>query len=195
MKFPFWYIGEKVFYKPDDFDLNKEAQKLLFDKNIRYGSDNFFIIQGNIGLLKMTSRIKFKIDTDGVTIQVNYYLSLFESNIFLLLGIVLGVFFSIMDKANFSFIALFLGLTAYILNSVALSHYMKNTIRHFGNLAETIEQQTLWLKQQEWIKDKNRCSACGEPINQYAIKCVNCDMHYKDKTPMRSIPLSNTNYS
>lgn len=195
MIFPFWYIGEKVFYKPDDFDLKRETKNLLYHKNVRLDSDNYFYIQGNIGLFKMPSRIKLKLDADGVTLQVKYYISLFESNIILLLGVVLGVFFLIMQKQQFSYIAFLAGSLFYVLNAVFINNFLKSILHHFGSFAETVEQQALWRKQKEWLKKPDICSACGEPVNPYSTKCVSCGMHYKNKTLKGNKPTSNITYS
>lgn len=195
MKFPFWYIGEKVFYKPDNFDLQTYTNRLLLSEHISQESNNYITYRGQLGFLHMPAKIRLKLSDDGVTIQAKYFLSLFESNIIFLLGVAFSTFFFIMDKKEFAGIAIGLGLLYYILNVVHLSNFVKQIIRDFGSVADSVEQQKLWLNQQDWTKDPAVCSACGEAINTYAVKCVNCGMHYKDKKTTKAKPISNINFS
>lgn len=193
MVFPFWYTGEAVFYKSDEVNSAEIIKNIVVNHNGEPAGDDIFVFKGNTGLFGLHSLIKLKFDTQGTTVHINFFTSLFESNILLILGLVLGSFLLVNDLFLLSTLFYVLGVLAYFGNTIWLNNYAKKMIAPFGSLLRNVEEQELWQKQQQWIKNPDVCSACGEPVNPYAIKCVNCGMHFSKKGDAKThSPVSNT---
>lgn len=181
MVFPFWYTGEAVFYKSDEVNATEIIKDIVVNHKGESADDGLFIFKGNAGLFGLHSFIKLKFDTRGTTVHVNFFTSLFESNILLALGLVLGSFLFLNDIFLLSSLFYVLGMLAYFGNTIWLNNYAKKIISPLGSLLRNVEEQELWEKQQLWMKNPDVCSACGEPVNPYATKCVNCDLQFSKK--------------
>ncbi len=181
MKFPFWYTGEMVFYKSDQINVAEAIDNIVCNNDGKILENKQILFQGNKGLFGWPSRIKLHLNSEGTTIHITYHLSLFESNILLLFGILFGSFFYMYNHVNYSVLAIIISCSLYIINTFKLSAFAKELVAKFGSLTKSIEQQKLWEQQQKWIKDIKVCPACGEPVNPYSANCVNCGLFFKGK--------------
>ncbi|MBI9069102.1 MAG: hypothetical protein JEZ09_17525 [Salinivirgaceae bacterium] len=170
MTFPFYYTGEIIFYKPENFE-NTDFQKHFESGNLKIKT-----------LLNFPASVTFIINDENVSIQVLYKISMFEQNIILLFSFLMATFFYLFDANALSIISIFIGVFYYIGNLSKVSKSIKNLVYSYigGNLS--VEESTLWNLQQKWMKDKNLCPACGEPKNPYSNKCINCGIYLSKKT-------------
>ncbi len=181
MNFPFWYTGEVVFYKSDQINVAEAIDNIITENKGKILGNELIIFQGHKGLFGLPSRIKLSLNTEGPTIHISYHISLFESNILLLFGMLFGSFFAYYNHVEYSFIAFIAGGSLYVSNALKLHIFTKELVAKFGSLTKNIEQQKLWEQQQKWIKDITVCPACGEPVNQYSANCVSCGLFFKGK--------------
>lgn len=193
MRFPFWYTGEVVFYKSEKNSSPDFIHNLFISNHGTLESKGNYLFQGNKGVFGLRSIVKVQANIEGPTIHIKYFSSLFESNIIFLLGIVLGSFFYLNQKYLFGVVFFIVGLAVYLINTILINSYIKSILKPIGELNQTLEQQELWLKQKEWTKDPDVCSACGEPINPYTIKCVNCGLQFSTKGKKPSTANSTSN--
>lgn len=185
MNFPFWYTGEVVFYKSDNINVSEAVSYIVSQNKGKAINNKLIHFQGNKGVFGLPSRIRLLINTEGATIHINYYQSLFESNILLLFGILFSAYFFIYNHVEYSVIALLVGIGVYASNALKVNLFAKELVAKFGSLTKNIEQQKLWELQQIWIKDVSVCPACGEKVNPYSANCVNCGLHFKGKLKKR----------
>jgi len=198
MVFPFWYTGEAVFYKSGEVNSDEIIKNIVLKHNGETTDNETFVFKGKAGIFGLHSFVKLKFDSLGTTIHIKYFTSLFESNILLILGLVLGSFLYVNDKFLLSYLFFMLGFFSYFGNTIWVNNYAKKMIAPLGSLLRNIEEQELWEKQQNWTKNPEVCSACGEPVNPYALKCINCGMHFsKKRGPVHSATshTANTNIS
>lgn len=176
MHFPFAYTGEVVFYKIDDFDpdlIFKQIQSKVLISSIK---DEDIIFTAPFSFSKLPIKIGLSIIDDYSTVYCKYNISLFENNVIILLSLVFASFFYFFGSELISFFSIIGGVIFYLFNAIEMSKSVKTLIYSiFGNNAE-IGEPILWEKQQQWMKDKTLCPACGEPKNPYSSKCVGCGL-------------------
>lgn len=167
--FPFTYKGELVFYKPDEFNV-EIIQKDLGSKEIQIQSLFYF-----------KTKVKTTVFDDNVSINIAYYISLFEQNIIFLFFVLFAVFFYVFNANAFSTLSIISGGIFYLSNLMYVSKHTKLVLSEKTGLGSEIEESLLWKKQQEWMKNNTLCPACGEPKNSYSNKCVNCGIYFSKK--------------
>ncbi len=180
MVFPFWYNGEVISYKSDDLDYSNllyEITKKNYGKQI--DSDNFEW-QIKKGLFNNVIPVKIKVNTDNISVHISYYVSLFESNILLLFGLLFSVFFFISGQPHLISTPIILGVTAWFINTIRIIFYVKEQLKTFSKFDNNISRQYLWGKQQKWINEEHLCPACGEPLNPYSSSCTQCRLNVKN---------------
>ena len=176
MHFPLAYTGEVVFYKADDFDINVTFEQIKSKVTVSTIKNDKIIFTAPFSFSKLPVKIVLSIVDDHTTVYCRYNISLFENNVILLLSIVFASFFYYFGSELVSGFSIFVGLVFYLLNAAEMSKSVKTLIYNiFGNNAE-IGEPVLWEKQQQWMKDKALCPACGEPKNPYSNKCLSCGL-------------------
>ena len=176
MHFPFAYTGEVIFYKTDDFEVNSFFKQIQSKVSTSLISDDKIVFTAPFSFSKLPVKITLNISDDNSTIYCKYSISLFENNVILLLSIVFASFFYHFGGNLITIISILIGLVFYLLNAVEMSKSVKTLIYNiFGDNAE-IGEPVLWEKQQQWMKDKSLCPACGEPKNPYSSKCLGCGL-------------------
>jgi hypothetical protein len=181
MFFPFYYTGEVAFYKSKDFNVG------LFYNNLKKDAVNSNITSDVLtvfvpySLTKIPVKVYFSIIDDNVTIYCKYKISLFENNTGLLFSFFLTGFFYYFNSILLSVITLLAGFSFYIFNLTLISRKIKLLIEKTANMDRDAAEPVLWEKQQKWIKTPDVCPACGEKINPYSKKCLNCGLILKGK--------------
>ena len=181
MVFPFYYTGEVTFYKSKDFNINlfyDALKKEAVSSNTTSGKLTLFI---PFSLTKIPVKVYFSIIDDDVTIYCKYQISLFENNTGLLSSLLLAGFFYYFNSIFWSIITLLAGFSFYIFNLTIISRKIKQLIEKTVNRDADVAEPVLWEKQQKWIKTPGVCPACGEKINPYSNKCLNCGLILKGK--------------
>lgn len=177
MQFPFSYTGEIVFYKPDDFSFDSFVNQIeLAFTNVKKENGELSF-SASLSYSKLPIKISFAIIDDKVSIHCRYRISLFENNTVLLLSMVFALFFNHFHNVPAAIFAIIIGLGFYFFNTIKISNSIKSIIYNLMGGKTDIGKPELWKKQQEWMKDKNRCPACGEHKNAYSATCINCGLH------------------
>lgn len=176
MHFPLAYTGEVLFYKPDDFNTTRFFEQIQSKVSVNYIDSEKIIFTAPFSFSKLPVKITLSIIVDNSTIFCKYNISLFENNVIILSSLVFAGFFYNFGSESISIVSILAGVIFYLLNTAEISKSVKSLIYNiFGNNAE-IGEPVLWEKQQQWMKDKTLCPACGEPKNQYSSKCLNCGL-------------------
>lgn len=195
MFFPFWYNNELVFYKENDIDYKKT---LLEISEINQGSEidkKHFMWQCKKGIFNHSIPVKIELNEDGTSVQLRYFLSLFESNILFLLGLVFAIFFWLNHQNHLVFFSFVLGLILWIVNTFRLNYFVRKQFESLGFYDHNINRQYLWQKQQKWQKQDELCPACGEVLNPYSSKCTQCGLQIFEKNKRQPFCPSNTTAS
>lgn len=177
MKFPFWYTGVKTFYKPESSDSGLLISSWIKTINCQRIKQHCQL-DGNYGLFNLHASVRFQFDTSGTTVQVKYFISLFESNIIFLTGLCFAGFFFYFQSYLYVGVAFIVGLVLYLTNTLLISNHIDKLLFKLGEWSEMIESQQLWEQQRCWLNDNSVCPACGEPKNQYAGQCLNCGLFF-----------------
>lgn len=195
MIFPFWYNSELVFYKSDNTNYNVLLANMLKKNKGKQTSSDSFEWQSKKGIFNTRILVKFKINNDELTLHVRYFISMFESNILLLLGVVFALFFMFNNQTLLVVLSLVVGLLAWFVNITRVSFYIKKQFRVFGFFNNNVNRQYLWQQQQKWIKQKNLCPACGEILNPYSANCTQCGLAIQKNKKKLLLHQTNTTYN
>ncbi len=194
MVFPFYYTGEVAFYKSKDFDINLFYNTLKKEAvNSSTTSDKLTLFVP-FSLTKIPVKVYFSIIDDDVTIYCKYQISLFENNTGLLSSFLLAGFFYYFNSTFWSIVTLLAGFSFYIFNLIIISRKIKQLIEKTVNRDADAAEPVLWEKQQKWIKTPGVCPACGEKINPYSKKCLNCGLTLKGKHSAKKYSNTTTTY-
>lgn len=128
----------------------------------------------------------FKIINDKERLKIEYEFSLipvFEISLFVIIFAAFASNFSVYSLLKFSIIFL---LIFYPVNIFFISNELRKLIKA-SYLSLFPENKSDYSKeQQEWINNPNKCPACGEYINEYSSKCVNCGLTLKHGKRIKS---------
>lgn len=192
MFFPFWYNNELVFYKQNGIDYRKILLDLTeINKGNQIDEDNF-IWQYKKGIFNHSIPIKIKLNQDKITIQLRYFLSLFESNILFLSGVVFAFFFWLNHHNTLVFFSFLIGFFLWIMNTFRLNYHVRKQLENIGFYDNNIDRQYLWQKQKKWQEQDELCPACGEFLNPYSSKCTQCGLQIFKKNKEQNIFPTNT---
>ncbi len=110
--------------------------------------------------------------------------------------LIIVVFIAFISKFSLNgflwFSALFI-LVFYVVNVIYINQKMKQLFDE--DIFETIEKQTnkaemFSLEQKKWLTDPNKCSACGEYINEYDKSCPECGLKFKGRHKIAPINIT-----
>ncbi len=181
MRFPFTYTGELVFYKPEGFKMDlfiKQIQLKVSHVDFSEGQLTFI---SNFSYSKLPVKIVLTIRDYNTSIYCSYKISLFENNVALLLSLVFTIFFYHFNSILFAVISIVGGLLFYFFNLLKISNGVKALIYSSVGKIDEVGEPALWQQQQQWMKNKKLCPACGEQKNAYSNKCINCGLHFSKK--------------
>lgn len=193
MFFPFWYNNELVFYKENDIDYKKILLEICeIEQGCRMDTKNL-TWQCKKGVFNNSIPVKIELNEDGTSVQLRYFLSLFESNVLFLLGLVFAFFFWVNHQNNLVFLSFAVGFILWIANTFRLNYFVRKQFENFGFYDHNINRQYLWQKQQKWQKQDELCPACGELLNPYSSKCTQCGLQiFKKNKKQTSFPSNTT---
>ncbi len=192
MNFPFSYIDEIVLYKDNSLNYNALLNNISVRNNGTQIDRQNFEWKSNKGILGAIIPIKLNIKTDEMTIHIEYFISMFESNILLLFFLVFGVFFAWHSQMFLSISSVALGVLLWFANTARLITFVKKQLGEFYQFDNNINRQYLWNKQKIWMESKKLCPACGEPINPYSANCTQCGIKVNPNNNQTYTPSSQT---
>jgi len=193
MSFPLTYTNEISLYKPIDFNINLFVNKIRSKIPVVYVSGDKIVLNAPLSFSKIPLTVTITInDTELDTLYVKYNISLFENNIILILTIIFAIFFYYFDNNIIGTLSIIIGIVFYLLNTARVSKSIKSIVNELFNGDSEIGEPNLWSKQQEWINDYNVCPACGEKINLYTNKCLNCGLYLSETSKKRYTNINTT---
>lgn len=190
--FPFGFTDELVFYTPDGFDealFLKQFARLINQSEPEYHMHG----QANISVSKLPVHITITFMPDTVASKVVFTISLFENNLVMLAGVLFSVFLYSYQSLALAGLALPAAIGFYLINLHKTIQVLRKKTLAFAGADLDLGEPGLWNLQQKWLKDPGLCPACGEPINPYSHKCVNCGLHFtkgKHKAPAENTDTS-----
>ncbi|MDA3893960.1 MAG: hypothetical protein PF517_20055 [Salinivirgaceae bacterium] len=183
MNFPFSYTGELVFYKPEEFNTQHFVEQIKDKVNLLNTKGERITFTDSISYSKLPIKINLTVHDDNTSIHCRYKISLLENNIALLFSIVFANFFFYFQSTFLALTVLVLGVVFYTLNAAKISRNIKALIYTVIGINSDFDTSELWHQQQQWMKDKNLCPACGELKNNHSNICVNCGLYFSTKKP------------
>jgi hypothetical protein len=190
--FPLSYSNDIILYKPKNFSTSLFVDKIKDKVSIVYTDDNKIVFNAPLSYSKLPVKITVFINDDETdTLFVKYNISLFENNVIFVLAITFATFFYYFDVTKISILFIIGGIIFYLLNIAKISKSIKDIVNKLFDGNSEIGEPALWKKQQIWINDQTVCPACGEKINSYSAKCLNCGL-FLTKKPINSYTNTNT---
>ena len=176
MNFPFRYRGEMIFYRPESFNRAAMIEQLSAEnlETIKDSGNIQLSLPGPFFGFPITCRVE--ITEESSTIRVDYSIRLNETNLVFFLSLAFCLFFYLIRYPAISVLFGFGGIVFYLTSLSKTSSKLKGEIKKaFGEITEPGEPE-LWKQQQEWMKNAEVCPACGEAVNPYTAKCINCGL-------------------
>lgn len=165
-------ISEKS-YKKGERIVNEERSGIFFsylNKVFRY---NF------------TSRIYTK--QNGNDFDIVYEIEMYKVIQIIIAVIVLSAFFSFISVKYFLIFSGIFSLLFYYINLLMNVYSVEQIIKDaVGENHYTFSSaEVLTDEQIQWMKDKNRCSACGEYLSVTDVFCPECELRIKKGKPYK----------
>lgn len=199
MPFPKSYEKELFFDHdeiPENFGLNvikqisKHGYKLEEDNtSVSYNS------QKTIGRFMLPVSIEWKSGRDGVSISIDIITSR-------LINIIIAVVLlaSLSSGFSVSFFFVFSVVFSVLFYAINISFVISECRSIITFAREEKDESEIFSNQQkQWIKDKNKCPACGAAINKYSWQCHNCGIVLRQKRKVSrfntSMPDKSFNYT
>ena len=105
----------------------------------------------------------------------------------MILLIFLGIFMTSFSFTSFIFYAIIFSFLFFYLNVFIVSNFITNEIK---KVLLILEKET-FRNQKKWETQENICPACGEEINKYHFKCLECGIKLKNSQFINHTNLSN----
>ncbi|MBE9467819.1 MAG: hypothetical protein IMY72_05780 [Bacteroidetes bacterium] len=191
MSFPQTYKNNICFDYSDSKNIDAINSSLI--KNLKLaGATNFKFTENTIhfnlkkSILHFKYSANFKIINDKERLKIEYEFSLipvFEISLFVIIFSLFASNFSVYSLIKFSIIFL---IIFYSVNIFFISNELRKLIKasYFSLFPENNSDYS--KEQQEWINNPNKCPACGEYINEYSLKCINCGLTLKHGKRIKS---------
>ncbi len=194
MSFPHTYTG-RIFYKGRKQDLH------ILEKNIRDDlakmaqfevkqENNTTLFQSSSPFLKIPFAFSLDINTD----EIVYTLQLQQTLKIILFVLIFTALFSYNSLSFFFWFASLFTITFYTVNLLIINGVINQTF------VKILEKRKLYIpdkehlsaEQKEWLKDKNRCPACGYFLSSIDLTCPECDLQLNRKR--KDLPLDTAKY-
>lgn len=174
--FPFSYMDELVFYTPEQFSASTFVNNL--GKEFSISEQGYFMeFPSTVSLSRLPVNTFMEIQSDAVSTKITLIVSLFENNVILLLSLLLSAFLYYFDAFTGSTLSLIAGVVFYATNLHKTISTLRNKVLKIAGANLDLGEPGLWRKQQQWMKDPSVCPACGEPVNPYSHRCINCGIY------------------
>lgn len=198
MAFPYTYKNkiELLDNKVKDRKFNSAIITKLISNEIFSADPEEFEIRDNVikytfisNLFKYKYTVKLHVEKSGNDHNIIYEIDLEKVLRIIIIGAVLIAFFSFLSVKYFLISAGIFSLLFYVLNVLIISVSVENIIkRAIGNNNYSFnDSEIISIEQEQWIKDENRCPACGEFITNIDLNCPECGLRVKRNK--YSIPL------
>jgi hypothetical protein len=183
--FPFQYLGEMVFYRPNEMDEKSLPEKIW--SALEVVPDNHQQVNLGKGPFFFASTVQIDIKVDPIVVHIIYRIHLAALNLSLLIGILLCMYIGVMGYPASAWWLLFLVITGYVIALILQNNYLQKKISIALNLPPFEGEAALWHKQKQWMQQPDRCPACGELRNIYSDKCVSCGLKLPHLNNLKSI--------
>jgi|GEM_PF-6649925 hypothetical protein len=202
---PFPLSITQKFYIPEDFVKTHEidlysAVSLVFgelERNhatdlIRKGTDLRFRSEKSLFAIPFDSNIKFQNDEFGIFLTVESQMLPFIRII--LAVIVFSALLSLYSVISFIIFAPIFIFLFYTVNVIVIQNNNEKFFAHLFGVAnfDFDSSEAIERRQKEWLKDVNRCPACGTFVSTIDYYCPECGL--KVKQNISSMPLNITKY-
>jgi len=129
-----------------------------------------------------------------VLITVEYEIHLMQLIKITIALIVFIAFFSSFGMIGFLWFSFVFSVVFFLVNLMFADSHIQKTVKssHLYVSLNPPEQEGFTDEQKKWLKDKNRCPACGEEITIYDLNCPECGLKLKQNK--HTIPLDVTKY-
>ena len=198
MSLPYSYKNIIEIPESEEVDINYAINSYAEHIN-NMGFDDFKFKKGIIHFITDYSLIKFKYPVHVNIIKQELIKVEYEIHLMPLIKITIALIV---------FIALFssFGMTGFLWFSFVFSivFFLVNLMFADSHIQKILKSSDLYLslnppeedgytdEQKKWLKDHNRCPACGEEINIYDMHCPDCGLKLKQNK--FTIPLDVTKY-
>lgn len=137
----------------------------------------------------------FNVNKSNDDITVHYTVNLEKLLTIILVAIILTAFFSFVSVKYFLILsAIFsFGLYSifYLIINNSIQQKIKNSLTNI--IIEENSYENISEEQRNWINDKNKCSACGNYLEDFDLHCTECGI--KLNRNRYSIPLNTSRYN
>jgi len=174
-----------VTYDLDDFQphfiakLQSEDRIHIRDKTLCFENEIFFV--------KFTTSFSIIITKDIIT--VSYEIDAVPLIKIISAFLVFAGLFSSFTASAFFYYGALASICIYIFGLFFIhSQFFRIIKKYQKNIEESLTDE-----QAKWMKDPNRCSACGEELLKYQSKCHSCGL--QSRAPINFSPFSTTHQS
>ena len=203
MSFPYTYnnkielFGDKIKGMKPDISLisNLLYNEILNIHPIIVNFNNDFIeYSDKATVFRYEYTVKFNIKYEKNDINIYYQINFAKLLNITLVAIILIAFFSFVSVKYFLIIAGLFSISFYIINLLYINAIVKNLVEKAvgSNIYDFNEKEYISDEQKKWIKDVNRCPACGEYIINLDLDCPDCGLRIKRNR--NSLPIDSSKF-
>ncbi len=198
MSLPYSY--KNIIEIPESEEVDIDYAFNLYAEHIRnMGFGNLKLEKGVIQFISDYSLINFKYPVDLIIkkqelITVEYEIHLMQLIKITIALIVFIALFSSFGMTGFLWFSFVFSIVFFLVNLMFADSHIQKIIKS-SYLYLTLnppEEDGYTDEQKKWMKDKNRCPACGEEITIYDMHCPDCGLKLKQNR--HTIPLDVTKY-
>lgn len=168
--------------------------KKIFEHFQNISKENIALHKNKVNLITFSSLFSLEHPVE-VLVQskkepkVSYSINFGEVYKIILMILLFALFFVKFSWWIYSIIAVFFSIAVVTANIHYVNSYIKRNIIAALSGFATVEETHISSKQKSWIKDPQKCPACGEEVNKYTTKCTNCGLKIGGK---KSAKISNS---
>ena len=185
---------------PDTENISRlEAINALADYIYGLNFNDFSINKGIIHFVANQAFINFRYQVDlhiekDENIIVKYEIHLVQLIKITLALIVFSAFFSSFGFGGFLWFLFIFSFVFYFINLLFADTYIQKIIKKspFYQAFDPMAHEGFSKEQLVWMKDKNRCPACGKELGDWDIYCPECGLRIKQNN--FTIPLNVSKY-
>jgi hypothetical protein len=190
--FPFEYKRSqeiKPFESSDVISMIENELKKRKIKPEKIDSEIRFDLYSGIFRIRFRSIIRIDIQNDETTIH--YTVNLNGLVRLILYVIIICIVLSVKSIELFLITSIVFSVLLYFTNLIEIIYKINRIISPYIKSDKKIELSIDQISklQEEWMKDKERCPACGSNLSIFDTQCPNCDLKLRE---YKDVPINHT---
>jgi hypothetical protein len=178
--------GELPFELKDPNQTNRFLAENIFNHFKNIDPENIVLENGVVSLTTFSSLFSLEHFAEikilnNENSKIHYSFNYGELYKIILMVLLFALFFIKFSWWIYTVIAVFFSIAIITTNIYYVNSFIKRNIIAAVKQYTFIGDEYISKKQKEWIKNPRKCPACGDEVNEYSFKCLNCGLKISNK--------------